>query len=250
MEEVTNVLKQCQKYDENKISDKYNLLINMINDIGETLSDKYDILNDKLINISSKNIENAKLSIDNIKKIVSVTESDNSETLNLILKNLKDIKDEKGESYSKRNVEEILEMILQHLRDLQRSQLQWTHNYGENNIKMDLKFEKITESVTKLSELSELSELIRSFSINNTITDHISKYEFKNEMNMYIEDINDQFSKQLHVIKGINNRLISEIESINTKYEDMNTKVDELFTKINNEIIKKKKKTFLNGGGV
>ena len=99
-------------------------------------------------------------------------------------------------------------------------------------------------------ELSELSELIRSFSINNTITDHISKYEFKNEMNMYIEDINDQFSKQLHVIKGINNRLISEIESINTKYEDMNTKVDELFTKINNEIIKKKKKTFLNGGGV
>jgi hypothetical protein len=90
----------------------------------------------------------------NIKKEICDDNDDNIKSnLNVILEELKELKQDKKSYYSSKNVEDIVEMILQHLRDLQRAQSQWVDNYGENNLKNDIKFENIVEQMSTIKNV-------------------------------------------------------------------------------------------------
>lgn len=73
--------------------------------------------------------------------------------LDIILKELYQLKHDKENNNSSKNVEDIVEMIFQHLRDLQRAQSQWVDNYGENNLKNDIKFENIINKIGNIKEI-------------------------------------------------------------------------------------------------
>ena len=120
----------------------------------------------------------------------------------------KELKDElKGSSFEKGQVQEIVEMILQHLQDLQRAQTQWTINYGEANIKNDIKYE------TTLQLLKELK-------INNNANDFVEKVT--SELKREIGDIDEM------------HEMIPDMISNAVKY-NINTVMDELYIHLDSQ---------------
>jgi len=233
-DDINNILQELKEIkvdNSDVISNKYDKIMK---DVSEYVSEHFDMIKENDI---KKSNESSEYNIDSL--------------LSSINTQLQDIKNDKTDSFAKKNVEEIVEMILQHLRDLQRSQLQWTQNYGENNIKTDLKFENIIEHINKLNELLESSNKI-SHRISNQISDqnfssedykHQLKHQLKQEMMSNIEEINDQFLKQMNLLKG----MTSQFE---TRFEDISNKVDEILIRSNENPEKKKKRShFLGGGG-
>lgn len=236
---IVQELKEIKVENSAVISDKYDKIMK---DISDHISDH---ISEHLISIKEMN----SVTIDTIRNDIRNDTSElNIETvLDSIHNQLKEIKNDKTDSFAKKNVEEIVEMILQHLRDLQRSQLQWTQNYGENNIRNDLKFENIIEHINKLNELLESSNKI-SHKISDQISDqHFTsdelKHQLKQEMMSHIETMNDQFLKQMHLLK----EMTSQFE---TRFEDISNKVDEILIRSNDNPEKKKKRShFLGGSG-
>jgi len=148
---------------------------------------KYNESFEELLNVNT-NIQN---DIIYIKK--ELYDDNIKSDLNVIVEELKSLKQDK-ESYSSKNVQDIVEMILQHLKDLQRTQSQWIDNYGENNLKNDIKLQNILdkmnivkdifrettdtilEKIHKLKELMyESAEEYNQHESNNINTNIISK---------------------------------------------------------------------------
>jgi hypothetical protein len=243
-DDINNILQELKEIkvdNSDVISNKYDKIMK---DVSEYVSEHINII---------KDMNNA--AVDTIKKDIKKSNESSEYDINTVLSSintqLQDIKNEKTDSFAKKNVEEIVEMILQHLRDLQRSQLQWTQNYGENNIKTDLKFENIIEHINKLNELLESSNKI-SHRISNQISDKDFsnedyklqlKHQLKQEMMSNIEAMNDQFLKQMNLLK----EMTSQFE---TRFEAISNKVDEILIRSNENPEKKKKRShFLGGGG-
>jgi hypothetical protein len=237
-DDINNILQELKEIkvdNSDVISNKYDKIMKDVSEyVSEYVSEHFDIIKENDI---KKSNESSEYNIDSL--------------LSSINTQLQDIKNDKTDSFAKKNVEEIVEMILQHLRDLQRSQLQWTQNYGENNIKNDLKFENIIEHINKLNELLESSNKI-SHRISNQISDqnfssedykHQLKHQLKQEMMSNIEEINDQFLKQMNLLK----EMTSQFE---TRFEDISNKVDEILIRSNENPEKKKKRSHFLGGNV
>jgi hypothetical protein len=259
------------------IKDDINDILHQLKDIkvetSEILSDKHECTADKHDYIVTKicdhvnktcehlnnvNIENTKLTIDHIKNDFNIIDIET--ILNNISHQLREIKEDKAESFSRKNVEDILEMILQHLRDLQRSQLQWTHNYGENNIKNDLKFEQIIERMNEIHELLQSNKLSHKISdqLIESVNDQINsqkkhtdelKHQFQNDINEHVDKMNEQFLKQLNMFKEMNNNFETNFIELKRKLADVTNKVDEVVSRSNEYSEKKKKRSFLNGSG-
>ena len=252
------------------IKDDINDILHQLKDIKvetfDTLSDKHECMVTKICDhvnktcehLNNVNIENTKLTIDHIKNDFNIIDIDT--ILNNISHQLREIKEDKTESFSRKNVEDILEMILQHLRDLQRSQLQWTHNYGENNIKNDLNFEQIIERMNEIHELLQSNKLSHKISdqLIESVNDQINsqkkhtdelKHQFQNDINEHIDKMNEQFLKQLNMFKEMNNNFETNFIELKRKLADVTNKVDEVVSRSNEYSEKKKKRSFLNGSG-
>lgn len=252
------------------IKDDINDILHQLKDIKvetfDTLSDKHECMVTKICDhvnktcehLNNVNIENTKLTIDHIKNDFNIIDIET--ILNNISHQLREIKEDKTESFSRKNVEDILEMILQHLRDLQRSQLQWTHNYGENNIKNDLNFEQIIERMNEIHELLQSNKLSHKISdqLIESVNDQINsqkkhtdalKHQLQNDINEHIDKMNEQFLKQLNMFKEMNNNFETNFIELKRKLADVTNKVDEVVSRSNEYSEKKKKRSFLNGSG-
>ena len=252
------------------IKDDINDILHQLKDIKvetfDTLSDKHECMVTKICDhvnktcehLNNVNIENTKLTIDHIKNDFNIIDIET--ILNNISHQLREIKEDKTESFSRKNVEDILEMILQHLRDLQRSQLQWTHNYGENNIKNDLNFEQIIERMNEIHELLQSNKLSHKISdqLIESVNDQINsqkkhtdelKHQFQNDINEHVDKMNEQFLKQLNMFKEMNNNFETNFIELKRKLADVTNKVDEVVSRSNEYSEKKKKRSFLNGSG-
>jgi len=202
--------------------------------------------------------------------------------LNVILTELKNLKQDKESHYSSKNVEDIVEMILQHLRDLQRTQSQWVDNYGENNLKNDIKFENminqintvknifyeitdsILEKIHKLKELIYDSAEYQQDESNNINANVISKelihqtiHEFFENKHLItnttsldtdklIVDVSSSLKQHLELqIAEINNNFIKQsllIDGLTLQCSHLGDKLNELTIKLSDNLEKTEKK--------
>jgi len=235
--------------------DQINILIDKVNEINtELLNDALDVNMQQLSVYSSKQL-----------KVLTEMQKSFSDSTNDILVKLKEIKEEKTQSFASKNVEDIVEMILQHLQDLQRSQMQWTQNYGDNTLKNDIKFENIINQINTLNDTIKdtLKDTLKESRVNNS-NDENSNDENSNDnslktnnmiLNMnesfngivkqqlenQFELINENFTKQSSLIDGLTlqfNNLVAKMDEITDKLGDVNDKIDK----------KKRKNNFLGGG--
>ena len=199
----------------------------------------------ELLNVNT-NIQN---DVTNIKKQVCDDNNDNIKSnLNVILEELKQLKQDKDSHYSSKNVEDIVEMILQHLRDVQRAQSQWVDNYGENNLKNDIKFENIYEQISKVKDLlHETTDTIleKIHKLKELMYDSITEYQHDELDNTNIiskelihQTIHDFFENK-HVITDNSldtDKLIVDVNtSLNTSLKQhLEVQIEE----INNNFIK------------
>ena len=211
-------------------------------------------------------------------KVLTEMQKSFSDSTNDILVKLKEIKEEKTQSFASKNVEDIVEMILQHLQDLQRSQMQWTQNYGDNTLNNDIKFENIINQINTLNDTIKdtlkdtikdtLKDTLKESRVNNS-NDENSNDENSNDENSndnslktnnmilnmnesfngivkqqlenQFELINENFTKQSSLIDGLTlqfNNLVAKMDEITDKLGDVNDKIDK----------KKRKNNFLGGG--
>lgn len=260
--DILHQLKDIKVETSEILSDKHECAV----DKHEYTADKHDYIVTKICDhvnktcehLNNVNIENTKLTIDHIKNDFNIIDSET--ILKNIYHQLREIKEDKTDSFSRKNVEDILEMILQHLRDLQRSQLQWTFNYGENNIKNDLNFEQIIERMNEIHELLQSNKLSHKISdqLIESVNDQINsqkkhtdelKHQFQNDINENIDKMNEQFLKQLNIFKEMNNNFENNFIELKRKLADVTNKVDEVVSRSNEYYEKKKKRSFLNGSG-
>jgi len=161
-------------------------------------------------------------------------------------------------------------MILQHLQDLQRSQMQWTQNYGDNTLNNDIKFENIINQINTLNDTIKdtLKDTLKESRVNNSndenSNDENSNDENSNDISLktnnmilnmnesfngivkqqlenQFELINENFTKQSSLIDGLTlqfNNLVAKMDEITDKLGDVNDKIDK----------KKRKNNFLGGG--
>lgn len=230
--------------------DHINILIDKVNEINtELLNDALDVNMQQLSVYSSKQL-----------KVLTDMQKSFSDSTNDILMKLKEIKEEKTSSFASKNVEDIVEMILQHLQDLQRSQMQWTQNYGDNTLKNDIKFENIINQINTLKDtLNEtIKDTLKESRVNNSNDENSNDNSLKtNNMILNMNDsfngivkqqlenqfelINENFTKQSSLIDGLTlqlNSLVSKMDEITDKLGDVNDKIDK----------KKRKNNFLGGG--
>ena len=231
--------------------DQINILIDKVNEINtELLNDALDVNMQQLSVYSSKQL-----------KVLTEMQKSFSDSTNDILVKLKEIKEEKTQSFASKNVEDIVEMILQHLQDLQRSQMQWTQNYGDNTLNNDIKFENIINQINTLNDT--IKDTLKESRVNNS-NDENSNDENSNDISLktnnmilnmnesfngivkqqlenQFELINENFTKQLSLIDGLTlqfNNLVAKMDEITDKLGDVNDKIDK----------KKRKNNFLGGG--
>lgn len=234
--------------------DQINILIDKVNEINtELLNDALDVNMQQLSVYSSKQL-----------KVLTEMQKSFSDSTNDILVKLKEIKEEKTQSFASKNVEDIVEMILQHLQDLQRSQMQWTQNYGDNTLKNDIKFENIINQINTLNDTIKdtlkdtIKDTIKESSVNNSNDENSNDISLKtNNMILNMNDsfngivkqqlenqfelINENFTKQSSLIDGLTlqfNNLVAKMDEITDKLGDVNDKIDK----------KKRKNNFLGGG--
>ena len=233
---------------EDQNADQLNILIDKVNEINtELLNDALDVNMQQLQTHSAKHL----------KVLSEMQKSFNDNTSDILMK-LKEIKEEKTGSFASKNVEDIVEMILQHLQDLQRSQMQWTQNYGDNTLKNDIKFENIINQIDiikdsiKESVRVSVNDTIKDSNLNNNTNDdnlNGSLNESLNGISLKIQQqlenqfewVNDNFTKQSSLIDGLTlqvNNLVVKMDEITDKLGDVNDKIDR----------KKRKNNFLGGG--
>jgi hypothetical protein len=253
--------------------DQINILIDKVNEINtELLNDALDVNMQQLSVYSSKQL-----------KVLTEMQKSFSDSTNDILVKLKEIKEEKTQSFASKNVEDIVEMILQHLQDLQRSQMQWTQNYGDNTLKNDIKFENIINQINTLNDTIKdtlkdtikdtIKDTLKESRVNNS-NDENSNDENSNDENSNDENSNDNSLKTNNMILNMNEsfngivkqqlenqfELINEnftkqsslIDGLTLQFNNLVAKMDEITDKlgdVNDKIDKKKRKNNFLGGG-